>query len=144
MPCHDDPSGTDRLGLLQSRLPEPALWVVWMPNHSSSRDTSWQLRMLRRRRGARSRGGRRRARSSAPPSARSSGGWSCPPPALARPTVTPALFAAGAYLRENADPRDVIATNRVINGTTRDEGEHNRDLSVSALGGLRTDVSGFG
>ncbi len=117
--------------------------------------------MLRRRRGACSRSGPSSGSLVSSPSARSSttrrtrsrprrtpARGTCWSPGRSRrdcsSRVTPALFAAGAYLRENADPSDVIATNRVINGTTRVEGEHNRDFSVSALGGLRTDVSGFG
>ena len=61
-----------------------------------------------------------------------------------RPAVTPALFTAGQYLRRNASPSDVIATNRVFNGVTRGNHKDNRDFSVSALSGLRSDVGGFG
>ncbi len=67
--------------------------------------------------------------------------------ALGRPAVTRSLYEAGQYLRTHARPTDVIATNRVYSGhgpgsmkTLRD----NRDFSVSALSGLRTDVSGYG
>lgn len=81
------------------------------------------------------------------------GGWGVPGPAVSgvptaaatgRPEVSPALFEAGQYLRVNADAHDVIATNRVWNGRTRAGDRDNRDFSVSALSGLRTDVSGYG
>ena len=61
-----------------------------------------------------------------------------------RPAVTPALFAAGQYLRAHAAPGDVVATNRVWNGVTPAGLPDNRDFSVSALSGLRTDVGGYG
>ncbi|MEO7754398.1 MAG: hypothetical protein ABIS35_13390 [Terracoccus sp.] len=67
--------------------------------------------------------------------------------ALGRPAVTRSLYEAGQYLRTHAAPTDVIATNRVFNGHgpggLRDL-DDNRDFSVSALSGLRTDVSGYG
>ena len=72
---------------------------------------------------------------------------SAPPvPGSGEPVVSPALFAAGQYLREHADPHDVIATNRVWNGPAPGPNDHrdNRDFSVAALSGLRTDVSGYG
>lgn len=61
-----------------------------------------------------------------------------------RPAVSPALYEAGQYLRVHADPSDVIATNRIWNGRTRAGYRDNRDFSVVALSGLRTDVSGYG
>ena len=61
-----------------------------------------------------------------------------------RPAVSPALFEAGQYLRVHADPRDIIATNRIWNGRTNAGYRDNRDFSVVALSGLRTDVSGYG
>ena len=63
-----------------------------------------------------------------------------------QPAISPALFAAGQYLREHADPHDIIATNRVWNGPAPGPDDHrdNRDFSVAALSGLRTDVSGYG
>ncbi len=69
-----------------------------------------------------------------------------PVPGSGEPVVSPALFAAGQYLREHADPHDVIATNRVWNGPWPGPYAHpdNRDFSVAALSGLRTDVSGYG
>jgi hypothetical protein len=60
-----------------------------------------------------------------------------------RPALTPALFEAGRYLRLHADPGDVVATNRVYNGRVA-AGRDNRDFSVSAFSGLRSDVGGFG
>ena len=61
-----------------------------------------------------------------------------------RPAVSPALFEAGQYLRLHAAPSDVIATNRIWNGRTKTGYRDNRDFSVVALSGLRTDVSGYG
>lgn len=61
-----------------------------------------------------------------------------------QPKVSPALFEAGQYLREHADAGDVVATNRVWNGQTSAGDRDNRDFSVVALSGLRTDVSGYG
>ena len=61
-----------------------------------------------------------------------------------RPAVTPALFDAGQYLRLHASPGDVVATNRVFNGHTAAGRLDNRDFSVSALSGLRSDVGGYG
>ncbi|MGO4596522.1 hypothetical protein [Terrabacter sp. 2RAF25] len=61
-----------------------------------------------------------------------------------RPAVTPALFEAGQYLRLHADPSDVVATNRIYNGVSAAGKPDNRDFSVSALSGLRTDVGGYG
>ena len=61
-----------------------------------------------------------------------------------RPAVSPALFEAGQYLRLHADPSDVIATNRIWNGRAKTGYRDNRDFSVVALSGLRTDVSGYG
>ena len=60
-----------------------------------------------------------------------------------RPAVTPALFEAGQYLRAHAEPSDVVATNRVWNGV-RARRPDNRDFSVSAFSGLRSDVGGYG
>ncbi len=61
-----------------------------------------------------------------------------------RPGVTQALFEAGQHLRQHADPSDVIATNRVWSGVTPAGLKDNRDFSVSALSGLRSDVGGYG
>ncbi|GAA2744853.1 hypothetical protein GCM10009868_24130 [Terrabacter aerolatus] len=61
-----------------------------------------------------------------------------------RPAVSPSLYAAGQYLRQHADPDDVVATNRIWNGRTPAGYRDNRDFSVVALSGLRTDVSGYG
>ena len=61
-----------------------------------------------------------------------------------RPGVTRALFEAGQHLRQHADPSDVIATNRVWSGLTPAGLKDNRDFSVSALSGLRSDVGGYG
>jgi hypothetical protein len=68
------------------------------------------------------------------------------PSGSGQPAISPALFAAGQYLREHADPHDIIATNRVWNGPDPGLDDHrdNRDFSVVALSGLRTDVSGYG
>jgi hypothetical protein len=59
--------------------------------------------------------------------------------------VTPALERAGDYLREHAGADDVVATNRVYIVPQRagGSGGDNRDFSVSALSGLRTEVGGF-
>ena len=102
---------------------------------AASRDTSSQLRMLRRRRGARSPGWASSGSLVGSPLSPILGWLVLPPACAGAPNGhTGPVRGWRQYLRENADPRDVIATNRVINGTTRDEGEHNRDLSVSALG----------
>lgn len=61
-----------------------------------------------------------------------------------RPALTPALFDAGQYLRLHASPGDVVATNRVYNGVSASGRPDNRDFSVSAFSGLRTDVGGYG
>ncbi|NUR79249.1 MAG: hypothetical protein HOQ21_02215 [Dermatophilaceae bacterium] len=61
-----------------------------------------------------------------------------------RPALTPALFAAGQYLRQHASPSDIVATNRVFNGVSASGKPDNRDFSVSAFSGLRTDVGGYG
>jgi hypothetical protein len=63
---------------------------------------------------------------------------------LEHPPITKALFDAGAYLRANAAPTDIVATNRVFNGTTKAGGQDNRDFAVPAVSGLRADVAGFG
>ncbi|GAB3877882.1 hypothetical protein [Terrabacter terrigena] len=61
-----------------------------------------------------------------------------------RPVVPPALFDAGQYLRQHADPTDIVATNRVYNGRFKSGVGDNRDFSVAAFSGLRNDVAGFG
>jgi hypothetical protein len=58
--------------------------------------------------------------------------------------VSPALYAVGQYLRQHAEPHDIIATNRVWNSPVLSDHSDNRDFSVAALSGLRTDVSGYG
>lgn len=61
-----------------------------------------------------------------------------------RPAISPALFQAGQYLRSHASPSDIVATNRVWSGLSPAGRPDNRDFSVSALSGLRTDVGGYG
>lgn len=59
--------------------------------------------------------------------------------------VTSALAKAGAYVRSHAGPLDVVATNRIfVAPRDRGGGGDNRDFSVSALSGRRTDVGGYG